>query len=87
MKNAILFSCCQHYFVPMKQYFYSTASFLKLVLSVNTKVFTKCSVLFGTEKSVKCQELYSTERLVVCYVNRAFFLLFFPFMRSRRCED
>lgn len=26
---------------------------------------------------VKCQEIYSTERLIVCYINTAFFLLFF----------
>lgn len=49
MKNTILFSSCQHYFILMKQYFFSTASFLRL--AVNTEVFTKCSVLFKTEKS------------------------------------
>lgn len=77
MKNTVLFSSCHHDFIPVKQYFFSTASCLKLRLSVSTEVLTKCSVLFKTE--VKCQELYSAERLIVCYIKAAFFWLFFTF--------
>lgn len=51
MKYTILFSSWQHYFMPMKQYFFSTVSFLKLRLSVNTEVFLKCSVLFKIGQS------------------------------------
>lgn len=83
MKNTVLFSSFQHDFVVMKQYFFSTASCLKLRLSVSTEVLTKCSVLFKTE--VKCQELY---RKVNGLLHKdSIFLAVFHFIDSRRCRD